>query len=270
MSDIPVLQLPDRPNFMVVDGKTYLMESVKQSPDDLLKSVEEYYAQNMQEMTSRVTNHFTRENQSDLEAQMTRIERHLNAGVVTIPEGLRANGVILQLYANKVYETRIVLFRPKRISVTMRMVRDYLQYLHRDITRKEAERYSRFIEWAKPLLEHHLQRNDDITGIKVDIMLEQDLFLEAMVASYLPTENIIHVRPDNLHPHVHLGGKLCTGSASPRDFWEDPQFNDNFNMLNPHSWAHSDTPCAIHYRSLLRNQYFVEGRLRVTEGGWRT
>lgn len=269
MNDMPTLALPDRPNFMVADGKTYLLEKVGHSPDDMLKLIEQYYDENIKEMKNRVTNHVSRENQIDLEAQMSRIERHLNMGIVTIPDYLRGNGVILQLYANKVYDTRIVLFRPNRISVTLRMIRDYLQYLHRDITRKEAERYSRFVEWAKPLVEQYMALGQDITGIKVDISLEQDLFLEAMVASYLPSEGIIHVRPDNLHPHVHRGGKLCTGGSDPQMFWDDPQFKSNFNMLNPHSWAHQDVPCAQYHKQLLKNQYFVEGRVRVAEGAWR-
>lgn len=269
MNDMPPLALPDRPNFMVADGKTYLLEKVGHSPDDMLKLIEQYYDENIKEMKNRIVHHVTRENINDLDTQLRRIERHLQQGVVAIPDGLRANGTILQLYSNRVHETRIVLFRPKRISVTLRMIRDYLQWLHRDITRKEAERYSRFIEWAKPLLEHHLQRNDDISGIKVDITIEQDLFLEAMVASYLPHEQIINVRPLRVHPHVHTEGKLCTGGSTPRTFWEDPQFNDNFNMLNPHSWANSDTACAVNHKQLLRNQYFVEGRVRVAEGSWR-
>lgn len=268
----PALDLPKQPMFMVLDGKTYFMEQMQQSPEDLLKHVMDFYKDNLDVLRDKIDNYISDESLADLDRQIVRVERHLRANLVTIPEALKANGTIMCYSStNKVYETRIILFKPSRISVTMSRVREYVRWVKRDIPRKEAERYTKFLEWADPMLAHFDGLKADTSGIKIDIIIDQDLFVHAMVASYLVDQEFIIVSPRDIHPHTHRGGGgLCTGNSSARSFWDDPNFEQNFNSLNPHSWANGDTTVANNVQSLLKNQYFVEAHVRGEEKtGWK-
>lgn len=270
MSEVPVLSLPVRPNFMVTNGKTYLLEEVNQTPEDILKTVEGYYKDNLEVLREKVVRHISAESQDDLNKQVMRIERHLSSGVIMLPENLRANGSIMALRNNKVYETRVVLFKPSRLSCTMQRISGIVTWINTEMPRREGERYSKFVEWARGMEEHFRSVHADTSSVKIDVTINQDTIVNAMVVSFTPEENLIWGSPLAVHPHIHVGGNLCTGQVTARVFWDDVNFNENFNSLNPHSWANSSTVCAQNYRQLLKNQYFVEARVRE-EGGsaWR-
>lgn len=266
----PVLELPKKPNFMVVEGRTYFLDEVKLSPADLLGECTKFYEDSLEVLKEQVSSHVSQEAQNDLEVQVARIERHLSAGIVVIPDHLRSRHTVLMYDDNKVHETRIIMFKPNRMTVTMQRVISFVDWINREITRKDAERFTKFVEWAKPLIDHYMGLSRDMSGIKVDIRFDQELIYHALVVAYNAEVSNVYVAPDNLHPHAHPGGRLCTGNASPREFWDDPGFADNFNSLNPHSWANSTTICAREHKNLLKNQYFVSGTVRGEEVGvWR-
>lgn len=273
MSDLPVLELPKAPNFMVVDGQTFRVDKVTASPTQMLKHIEDFYTANLEVLKSKVTKHITDENLADLDRQVTRIERHLTTGIVALPDNLRNTGSVMYLHNNKVYETRIMLFRPTRISCTLGRVYEIIEWTRSSaMTRKDAERFSRFVEWGVPMIAHYrtLPTPRDLHSVKVDIKIEQDLIVESLIASYVQQDNYIYCRPLHLHPHVYPEGRLCTGSTPAGIFWDDPQFKQNFNMMNPHSFANTTTNAAQQYRQLFKNQYFVEATIRENEGGaWR-
>lgn len=270
MSEMPVLALPSKPSFMVVDGKTYLVEQVTESPQDLLKDIETFYKENLENLRAQVANHFSTESQDDLHKQVQRIERHLAAGIVALPENARSNGEVLYLQNNKVYKSRIVLFKPSRISCTMQRVTDFVFWIEQRLSKREAERYSAFLNWAKPLLSQYHLEGADTSNIKVDIMVNQDIILSPMVVTLVTDENLIYVSPRGVHPHVHTTGNLCTGTTDARIFWEDVRFIENFNSLNPHSWANSANVCADNFRQFLRNSFLVEAKIRSEEvSAWR-
>lgn len=269
MTEAPVLKLPDKPNFMVIDGKTFFVKEVAQSPESILKHIEEYYNANMEDLKERVASHVSIENDEDLGRQVARIERHLTKGIVALPDNARTNGSIIMVHNNKAYETRTLLFRPTRISVTLRRVVDWVHWVETQISKKDAERFTKFLEWAKPLIVHYNSLVRDLSNIKIDITVEQDMIIEAMVASHIRDSKAIYVFPVGVHCHVHSHGLLCTGNASAEMFWDDPQFFQNFNSLNPHSFAFGDCKAARDHKLLLKNAYFIEGRVRETEGAWR-
>lgn len=265
----PELKLPDSPNFMVVNGETFFVEKINQAPESILKIVDEYYEENLNVLRAKVSRHLSEEAAADLEAQLGRIERHLRKGIVAIPDDLQNRGQLLTLANNKVYDTRILLFRPTRISITIQRLQEYVEWVEREITRKDAERFTKFVEWAKPLVQHYVDIRASLAGTKVDIKVEQDIIIEPMVAAYIAEEEIIQCAPLERHCHVHDHGRLCTGNTPPRDFWNDPQFLSNFNSINPHSFAFSSSQAARRHKEMLKNQYFVEGRVRESEGAWR-
>lgn len=269
MSEQPVLQLPDRPNFMVINGESYLLDKVDVSPQSMFKLVEEHYKTHLEQLKETVEQHITAAAVQDLDEQVQRIERHLGNGLIALPDELRTSGTVMTLWNNRVYPTRVLLFRPTRISIVAGKIKDVLMYIECDITRREAERYTKFIEWGKPLLEHYQGLNQDLYRIKVDIYINQDLVVVPVTASLIVDENRIQVFPKEEHCHVYPEGKLCTGNTSANVFWADDGFNDNFNSINPHSFANSACVAAQDWRSMLKNQYFLEGRVRETEGAWR-
>lgn len=270
MSEMPVLIMPPKPNFMVVDGKTYLVDQIELSPQDMLGSVEQFYKDQLEEMKEQVTCHVSAESQADLNAQVTRIERHLARGVIALPDGMRENGTLMYLNANRVYPTRIVLFKPTRISVVMQRVAEFVRWIDQDISRRDAERFTKFCDWARPLVQHYRTLNQDMSMVKVDIFINQDLVIEPMVCSFIAEEEQIYVAPARKHPHVHVDGHLCTGNTPVRTFWDDAGFVSNFNSLNPHSWANNGSECAEQHKMMLKNQYFLEAYVRTEEvSAWR-
>lgn len=270
MSERPVLELPAKPSFMVANGKTFILEEVNESPQDMLRSVEQFYMDNLEGLREKLARHISEESQADLNAQVQRIERHLASGIVALPEGVRESGSVLFLQTNKVYRSRIVLFRPTRISVVLSRVVDWMRWIDQDLSRRDAERYTKFCDWARPLIQHYRDLNQDMSAIKIDVSVNQDMVIEPMVVSYIIEENHIYGSPRGVHPHIHGHGQLCTGNTNAQVFWDDPQFKENFNSLNPHSWANSATRCAVEHKYMLKNQYFVEGRVRTQEASsWR-
>lgn len=271
MSEMPVLQLPEAPSFMVVDGQTFLVEKVAQTPVELLKNVQDFYEANLQTLKEQVSHHVSQENIQDLDRQVARIERHLKAGIVVLPDNLRTNGTIMMLESNKLYETRIILFRPTRISCTMQQIARWVEWIEDELSKRDGERYSRFVEWAKPLMTHLSTLPAGLAGVKVDLTVTQDLVIEPMIVSYVPASRHIFVRPGNKHCHAHSGScHLCTGNTTAEDFWNDPQFAANFNSINPHSFANSSTEAARQLKNMFRNQYFVQGQVRESEvSAWR-
>lgn len=272
MNEMPVLALPESsPSFMVIDGQTYFVDKVTLSPLNMLKQVEDFYKDNLEVLKEKVAKHLSDESQKDLDIQVQRIERHLSAGVVALPDDCRTNGTILMLQNNRVYKTRIVLFKPQRISITLQRVADLVRWVNQEISRRDAERFTKFLEWAMPLIQHYRDLNQDMAGVKVDIKVDQDIIVEPMVASLDIVSHQIFVFPDGKHCHVHSGTcNLCTGQASAETFWEDPNFLENFKMVNPHSFANTSTRASQEWRMFLKNQFFVEARIRTEEGSaWR-
>lgn len=270
MSQSPALELPIRPSFMIIDGKTFIIEQIEQSPHDMLKNVEEFYNQNLEELRAKVSKHLSEESQVDLDTQVKRIERHLASGIVALPEGLQGSGHVLFLQANKVYESKIVLFKPSRISCTLQRVEQFCAWIESEISRRDAERYTKFIEWARPLITHYRGLNRDLSSIKMDITVHQDLVIIPMVVAYCTVEQKIFVTPYMQHPHCYGDASLCTGNTNARHFWDDGGFIENFNSMNPHSFANSDCTAAQNHRQMLKNQYFIEGRVREQEAtAWR-
>lgn len=270
MREVPVMALPSKPSFMVIDGKSFLVEPLTESPEQLMRSTEEYYAVNLAELKEKVLRHISEESQDDLNKQVLRIERHLNSDVVTLPEGLQEHGSLMFLADKKVYATRVVLFKPSRISCTLQMCGGFIRWIDTNLSRRDAERFTKFCDWARPILTHHREVSQDTSGVKVDIIVNQDLVIEPLVVSYVDEENLIYCYPKQKHPHAHGGGMMCTGQTNARVFWEDPNFVENFNSLNPHSWAASSTRAATEYKMFLKNQYFVEARIRTQEvSAWR-
>lgn len=271
MRETPVLALPQAPQFMVIDGKTYVVDKVELSPTDMLQSVTDFYKDNLAVLNERMVQHISEESQQDLHNQVQRIERHLAAGVVSLPEDARRNGTILMLQNNRVYKTRVVLFKPTRVSITLQRVAEVARWINTQIPRRDAERFRRFLEWATPLIVHYRDLGQDSAGVKCDIIVEQDLVIEPMVVSLDTASRNIYAFPDGRHCHVHGGScNLCTGQATAENFWDDPQFIQNFNMVNPHSFANSSVVAAIQWRNFFKNQYFQEARIRTAEvSAWR-
>lgn len=267
MSEPLALQMPARPNFMVVDGKTYLVDKIEQSPEDMLKHVEEFYKDSMQVMQDQVTRHLSAESRDDLHKQVERIERHLSSNVIIVPEGLRQNGTLLTLRHNKVWATKLIMFKPSRISVTMLRVTNIVHWVNNDISKRDAERFTKFVEWSTPLIAHLNGIGRDLSGIMVDITVNQDMEQHAMVVSYCVEDRHIYAFPEGVHPHVFSGGRLCTGNTNADVFWQDAGFAANFNSLNPHSFAVT-TGASNNYKQMLKNQYFIDGRIRE-EAAWR-
>lgn len=271
MSETPVLELPEAPSFMVVDGQTFLVEKLSQSPTELLQNVHAFYKENLESLKERVANHISLASQDDLDTQVKRIERHLKTGVVMLPDALKTSGSLMMLQNNRVYATRIVLFRPTRISCTLQQVARWVLWIKDDITKRDAERFANFYNWANTLLAHYEVLKVGLASVKVDITINQDLVIEPMVVSYCPELKHIYAQPPNKHCHVHSGSnELCTGSSTAVDFWNDPGFELNFNSINPHSFANSGTPAANKIKDMLRNQYFVEAHVRGSEASaWK-
>ena len=176
-SVVPVLTMPRKPDFLVIGGKTFFLEDTALSPEDLFKRMTEFYEDSLEALKDKVATHCSQEAKDDLNHQLARIERHVQRGVVVLPDECRDSGNVVMVYANKAYPTRIMLFRPTRLSVVLSRVLDWVGYVKRDISRKDAERYSNFMAWAEPLVSAHstVPPNGGLSSIKVDITINQDV-----------------------------------------------------------------------------------------------
>lgn len=266
---VPVLKLPDKESFLCLDGQMYFLDKMKQKPQALFKELEAYYEDHLKDAKERIAHHIADASQTDLDVQLSRIERHLRQGIVTLPDDLREQGSIMSLWTNKVYPTRIVLFKPSRISMTLRRGVDYIAWFDSNYSARDRERFTKFYEYIKPLSEHFTGLNRDLSSVKIDIMVKQDLVIYPMVVSHIVPEKRIQVMPFSEHCHCYGDGRLCTGNAPAEAFWNDPGFLLNFNSINPHSFANSGGASALHHKEMFRNVYFQEGRVRESEGPWR-
>lgn len=265
---MPELRLPDEPQFMIANGKTYLLEEVRESPTDFLANVRTYYEESCKTAREQLVNYINTESQTDLNAQIDRIQKHNSRAVITVPENMRAKGTIMMFSDNKVFQTRIMLFRPSRLSCTLSRLRDYVRWVNNEIPRRDAERYTTFVKTTSDLIMHFEGRGADLSAVKMDVTFEQDLVIEPMVVAYLTNEKQIYCMPQNVHCHVHSYGKLCTGNTPENTFWNDPGFAANFNSINPHSFANSDARSARVHREMLKNSYIKTVEVRQ-EAAWR-
>lgn len=270
MSGMPTLALPEAPNFMVVNGQTFLVDKVDRSPSDLMKSVTAYYEGNLAALKQQVAAHVGQEGVEDLNRQVTRIEQHLKSGVISLAENLRLPNKVLMHKNNRVYEARIIPYRPNRMSGNLGSFQAIKGWIERDISKRDAERYTSFLNWLNPLLEHFILLKRDLYGVKADLYFTQDLVIGAHVCCFNEQDKAIYVTPHYNHPHVHGDGHLCTGGTDSKTFWEDPQFALNFNMINPYSPANSSAEAYTRHKEFLKNAYFTEGRVREQEvSAWR-
>lgn len=265
----PHLEMPSKPNFMVINGKVYNFDELKLSPQDMLHNIEAYYANDIASLKQEMAAHLSSECRADLDIQIQRLERHQDRTIISVPENLTENGTILYLDHNKVHETRLILYKPHRISVTLQRVIAFISWINNDLSRREADKYTKFIEAANTVIS--LPRTRDLASIKIDIMVSQDIIIAPLIASLLRDENKIKVTPINIHAHAFRDGdnKLCTNNVTAIAFWDDPNFMENFNSLNPHSFANSDAPAARHYKSMLQNKYFQHLTIREENSPWR-
>lgn len=105
----PVLTLPEQPNFMCVNGTTFLVEKLVESPEHLMHRIQEYNKEKLKELQDTMAHHVSQEATLDLERQLVRIDRFNNDGKIKVPSQLMRDNTVLWLRGKQVYETRILL-----------------------------------------------------------------------------------------------------------------------------------------------------------------
>lgn len=255
-----LFKLPDV-SFAVIDGKMFLLDGVNSSPKEVIEDLKAMYQTQVDEIKHTVATEDLRAWQQEWERMIGAYERKLarSGRGVLVPNDFDRQAVVISggAYA----PVRLVRYNPN-------LIRGHISRFKELVRSIETGSWGEWnIEQFSKLKKALFRKTDG----NVTAHISQSLIDAPVAVAYIDPR--VQVANGFRTYHTFSDGRLCTGTAAPRVFYDAPDFVQNFNTINPYSPAQdhvraNDGSRSVHFYEFLKDEYVTE--IKVEVGTWST